>query len=79
VPLIQTDLEMKPVRVEPWADVGTNSVLLPGVTVGKGSIVGAGSVVTADVQPFAVVAGVPARFLRWRKRDHIEQDDVPRK
>ena len=45
VPMIQTDLEMKPVRVEAWADIGTNATLLPGVTVGKGSIVGAGAVV----------------------------------
>jgi len=66
VPIIQTDLAIKPVRIEAWADVGTNAVVLPGVTVGRGSIVGAGAVVTHDVPPFAVVAGVPARFVRWR-------------
>jgi len=66
VPIVQTDLEIKPVRVEAWADVGTGAVLLPGVTVGRGSIVGAGAVVTRDVAPFSIVAGVPARFLRWR-------------
>jgi acetyltransferase-like isoleucine patch superfamily enzyme len=67
VPIVQTDLEIKPVRVEAEADIGTNAVLLPGVTVGKGSIVGAGAVVTRDVPAFAVVAGVPAKFLRWRE------------
>jgi acetyltransferase-like isoleucine patch superfamily enzyme len=67
VPIIQTDLEIKPVRIGAWADVGTNAVVLPGVAVGRGSMVGAGAVVTRDVPPFAVVAGVPARFLRWRK------------
>jgi len=41
-------------------------VLLPGVTIGKGSIVGAGAVVTRDVAPFSIVAGVPAKFVRWR-------------
>jgi acetyltransferase-like isoleucine patch superfamily enzyme len=66
VPIIQTDLAIKPVRVRPWADIGVNAVLLPGVTVGKGAIVGAGAVVTDDVPPFAIVAGVPARLLRWR-------------
>jgi acetyltransferase-like isoleucine patch superfamily enzyme len=65
-PIIQTDLEIKPVRVEAWADIGTNATLLPGVTVGKGAIVGAGAVVTHDVPAFAIVAGMPARFLRWR-------------
>jgi acetyltransferase-like isoleucine patch superfamily enzyme len=66
-PIIQTDLEIKPVRIAAWADIGTNSVLLPGVTVGKGAIVGAGAVVTKDVPAFAIVAGVPAKFLRWRE------------
>ena len=66
VPVIQTDLRIEPVRVCAWADVGVNAVLLPGVTVGKGAIVGAGAVVTADVAPFSIVVGVPARFVRWR-------------
>ncbi len=66
VPIVQTDLEIKPVRIGPWADIGTNAVILPGVSVGRGSIVAAGAVVTKDVAAFAVVAGVPATFLRWR-------------
>jgi acetyltransferase-like isoleucine patch superfamily enzyme len=69
VPIIQTDLEIKPVRIEAWADVGTGAIILPGVTVGRGSIVGAGAVVTTDVPPFTVVAGVPARVIRSRKPD----------
>ncbi|GBE90402.1 acyltransferase [Nostoc cycadae] len=67
LPIIQTDLEIKPVKVETGADIGMNAVILPGVTIGKNSIVGAGAVVTKDVPPFAIVAGVPAKFLRWRE------------
>jgi acetyltransferase-like isoleucine patch superfamily enzyme len=74
-PIIETDLEISPVRIEDWADVGTGAILLPGVTVGKGSIVGAGAVVTRDVAPFAIVAGVPARFVRWREGDGSKQKD----
>jgi len=67
VPIIQTDLRIKPVVVKYGADIGTGAILLPGVTVGEGAVVGAGAVVTTDVPPRAIVAGVPARFLRWRE------------
>lgn len=67
VPVIQTDLRIEPVRVGAWADIGVNAVLMPGVTIGRGAIVGAGAVVTHDVPDFAIVTGVPARFVRWRE------------
>jgi acetyltransferase-like isoleucine patch superfamily enzyme len=65
-PVIATDQESRPVRIEDGADIGTGAVVLPGVTIGRGAIVGAGSVVTRDVPPHAVVAGSPARVLRRR-------------
>ena len=67
VPIIQTDLEIKPVRIRAWADIGVSAVVMPGVTVGRGAIVGAGAVVTTDVEPFTIVTGVPARFQRRRE------------
>jgi galactoside O-acetyltransferase len=67
MPIIATDLDIRPVRVGAGADIGTNAVILPGVTIGQGAMVGAGAVVTSDVAPYAIVAGVPARLLRWRE------------
>lgn len=72
VPIIKTDLEIRPVRIGDWADIGTNATILPGVTVGKGAIIGAGAVVIEDVPDFAIVAGVPARVLRIRSNEDVE-------
>lgn len=73
VPIVRTDLEIRPVRICAWSDIGTNATILPGVTIGKGAMVGAGAVVNSDVPPFAIVAGVPARFLRWRTDAELDQ------
>ena len=54
------------IHIEEDAWIGAHAVILPGVTVGRGAVVGAGSVVTHDVPPYAIVAGVPARILRYR-------------
>ena len=67
VPVIKTDLVIKPVRVGAGADIGVNAVLLPGVHIGEGAIVGAGAVVTRDVPAYAIAAGVPARVMRSRR------------
>jgi tetrahydrodipicolinate N-acetyltransferase len=56
----------KPVVVEDEVVVGANAVILEGVRVGKGAVVAAGTVVTADVAPNTVVAGVPARVIKMK-------------
>jgi acetyltransferase-like isoleucine patch superfamily enzyme len=53
--------------------IGARAVILPGVSLGEGSVVGAGSVVTKSVAPRHVVAGVPARVLRQRTAGDEEQ------
>jgi maltose O-acetyltransferase len=53
-----------PVRIESGSFVGAGVTLLPGITIGAGSFVAAGAVVTTDVPPRALVAGVPARHVR---------------
>ena len=66
LPIIETDLEILPVVIEDWVDIGVNAVIQPGITIGKGAIVAPGAVVTEDVPAFAIVAGVPARTVGWR-------------
>ena len=56
-------------RIKIGASIGANSVILPGVTIGKRALVGAGSVVTRDVPDNAVVTGNPAQILRYRNKN----------
>jgi len=66
---------IKPVRgkivVESDAWIGVGAIIMPNVTIGEGAVVGAGAVVTKDVPPRAVVAGVPARILRFLERGEV--------
>ncbi len=54
----------KSIIIEDKVWVGFNSIILKGVRIGEGAIIGAGSVVTKDVEPFTVVAGNPAKFVK---------------
>ena len=58
--------DKKPVVIGCDVWIGANCIILPGTTIGDGAVIGAGSVVTKPVEPFCVVAGVPARLIRRR-------------
>lgn len=55
---------ISPVVIEDGAWVGCRSIILPGVTIGRGAVIGAGSVVTSDIPAFHLAAGNPARVIR---------------
>ena len=56
-----------PITIESYAFIGSRALILPGVTIERGAVVAAGSVVTRDVPPFTIVGGVPARIIRERR------------
>jgi acetyltransferase-like isoleucine patch superfamily enzyme len=68
IPIIDQGEHKKKVPVignDVW--IGRNSVILPGIKIGDGAVIGACSLVNKDVNPYTVVAGVPARFIKFRK------------
>jgi acetyltransferase-like isoleucine patch superfamily enzyme len=64
--------DARPVTVGEGSWLGINVVVLPGVTIGKGCVVGANSVVTRSLPDYSVAAGAPARVLRSGRRDADE-------
>jgi acetyltransferase-like isoleucine patch superfamily enzyme len=57
--------QAKAVGDDAW--IGSNCIILPNVSIGEGAVVAAGAVVTKDVEPFSIVAGVPARKIKMRE------------
>ncbi len=66
-PMIEQGVTRSFVKIEDDCWIAANSIILAGVTVGKGSIIAAGAVVTKDVPPFCIVAGNPAQVIKSRK------------
>ncbi|MDR4317680.1 maltose O-acetyltransferase [Niallia circulans] len=57
------------VVIDDYAWVSTNAMVMPGVTIGKGAIIAAGAVVTRNVEPYAIVGGVPAKKIGERNKE----------
>jgi len=71
VPIEHRTVINKPVTFERYATLGVNCTVLPGVTLGEGCIVGAGSVVTKDTEPWMIYAGCPAKPIKPRASKRI--------
>lgn len=56
----------EPVAIGDYVFIGPRAIILPGVTIGRGAVIAAGAVVTKDVEPFAIVGGVPAKSIGER-------------
>jgi acetyltransferase-like isoleucine patch superfamily enzyme len=63
---LDSPVTFAPIVIETEVNIGMGAIILPGVTIGRGARIGAGSVVTQDVEAYSVVAGSPARLLRHR-------------
>ncbi len=72
IPMIeQGRSETYPVIIGNDVWIGRRAIIMPGVTIGDGVIIGAGAVVTKNVEPYVVVAGVPAKVVKKRLDNHI--------
>lgn len=65
-PVLFNDVSFEEVVIENDSDIGVGTIILPGVKIGKGSIVGAGAVVTKNVPPYVISVGSPAKILKKR-------------
>ena len=71
IPLEYAKVIIKPIIFERFANVCANVVILPGVTLGEGSVVGACSLVTKDTEPWTIYVGIPARPLKMRQKEKM--------
>jgi acetyltransferase-like isoleucine patch superfamily enzyme len=65
--------DFRPVMIHNHVWIGGNVVIVPGITVGEGAVIGAGSVVTKDVPRCAVVGGNPARVIKYRNIEYFDR------
>ena len=63
-PVMDCPLKFAPINIKDGVHVGIGSIIMPGVTIGEGAVIGAGSVVTRDIPPYCVAVGVPAKVIK---------------
>ena len=63
---MQQTLKKGQIVIEDDVWIGSNSVILPSVSLGRGAVIGAGSVVTKDMEPYSIVFGTPAKLYKIR-------------
>lgn len=64
---------LKPVEIQKYVWIGGDVIILPGVTIGEGSVIGAGSIVTKDIPPLAIAVGSPAKVIKYRNKEEYEK------
>lgn len=78
IPMRRQGCVEKDITIEDDVWVGYGAQIMAGLTIGKGSIIGAGAVVTKDIPPYTVVGGVPAKVIRPRLPEDALTTDLPR-
>jgi acetyltransferase-like isoleucine patch superfamily enzyme len=65
------DVKFSTIHIKKFAGIGTNVVIMPGVTIGEGSVIGACTLVTKDTEPWTIYTGVPARPVKLRSKEKM--------
>lgn len=78
IPIDEQGVSTSQVIIEDDVWIGANAVILPGVTIGKHSVVAAGSVVSQSIPPYSVCAGIPARVMKQYDFESKEWKKVPK-
>jgi acetyltransferase-like isoleucine patch superfamily enzyme len=73
VPMSQRGLKEGKITIKNEVNIGSNSVIMPGVTIGEGAVIGANTIISADVEPWTIVLGIPPRVIG--KRDPVTEPD----
>lgn len=71
IPLEYKETKFTTVTIGKYVCVGVNSVIMPGVILAEGSVIGAGSIVTKDTEPWGIYVGSPAKLVKYRNKEKI--------